>query len=275
MIAESSMFAASSPHADVPPHALSPSLRAGEASAAPAFELKFLVDEPLADRLEARVQGMHGEEQGFEIHPDPHCLATGGTYRVHTLYLDTPALDVLHRTRGFRRRKHRLRRYDDGDVLHLERKSKRQDRVSKVRVAVPVVEHALLASSNAPPRWAGAEFHEDVHRLGLVPSADVTYLRRAWFGASRNGGLRITVDRHLAGGPTSSWLPEAAAERPALAPGMAVLELKFEAALPPVLQRLLGEFRLQPAALSKYRLSRTTNALVHLGAADLGSDRRA
>ena len=38
------------------------------------------------------------------------------------MYCDTQALDVFHRTPGYRRRKYRVRRYDEAWDVHLERK---------------------------------------------------------------------------------------------------------------------------------------------------------
>src|SRR5262245_2718893 len=86
------------------PQFLSPSL-ARVAGSAPAYELKFLISQALAERIEdwARRHLSH----------DPHANPDlEYAYRIHTLYLDTPRFDVYHRSPSFKRRKFRVRRYD-------------------------------------------------------------------------------------------------------------------------------------------------------------------
>ena len=62
----------------------------------PPFELKFLVTEAVAARV--------AEWAARHLAPDPHA---GGSredgYRVTSLYLDTPGLDVYHRRGSFGR----------------------------------------------------------------------------------------------------------------------------------------------------------------------------
>src|SRR5947208_6777877 len=87
---------------------LSPALTNG---AGQAFELKFLLPADRAAAVEEWARRW--------LTPDPHGQA--GTYRVLSLYCDTPGLDVYHRAPGYRRRKYRLRRYGLAEVIHLER----------------------------------------------------------------------------------------------------------------------------------------------------------
>src|SRR5205807_186635 len=81
----------------------SPSLSTPADGLGPAFELKFLLDEPLARAVEDQVRG----RLPLDTHADP---ALGGAYRTTTLYLDTAALDLFHRMPSFKRRKYRLHR---------------------------------------------------------------------------------------------------------------------------------------------------------------------
>src|SRR5438093_147544 len=130
----------------------SPGLGAGRALG-PAFELKFQL--PAA---EAHVIEVWARQN---LTPDPH--GQHGTYRITSVYCDTPQLDVFHRSPGYRRRKYRLRRYGDSPDVYLERKTRRGDRVKKKRAAVPAEELSLLAAADAPPEWAGGWF---LRRLG-------------------------------------------------------------------------------------------------------------
>ena len=69
------------------PSALSPSLIASLQPEVPAYELKFTLDAEKAGLVE------HWARR--HMAPDPHGdPALGGAYRIHSLYLDTPALDV-------------------------------------------------------------------------------------------------------------------------------------------------------------------------------------
>src|SRR5437660_111 len=128
-------------------HMQSPGLGAGP-SLGPAFELKFQLTTVEAQVIEAWARQ--------NLLPDPH--GQHGSYRITSIYCDTPGLDVFHRSPGFKRRKYRLRRYGDSPYVFLERKSRRGDRVKKKRAAIPEEELALLSAMTSPPEWAGAWF---------------------------------------------------------------------------------------------------------------------
>ena len=104
---------------------LSPGFRV-RTGADPSFELKFLVDVEAAARILSFAQD--------RLDPDPFGdPALGGAYEIHTLYLDTRAFDVYHRSESFRRRKFRVRRYGAASGVHLEQKTRANDKVSKRR----------------------------------------------------------------------------------------------------------------------------------------------
>src|SRR5262249_22260166 len=104
-------------------------------SVAPAFELKFLVDEDRARAAEAWAR--------HHLVPDPPGdPALGGASGTTSLYFDTPELDVYHRSPKYRRRKYRVRRYGAEPWTFLERKSKWGDRVAKRRSRVHEAEVA-------------------------------------------------------------------------------------------------------------------------------------
>src|SRR5205807_10346450 len=130
----------------------SPSLSASAGMELPAYELKFLLSETQAREVEARVEG----RLALDAHADP---ALGNAYRTTSLYCDTAQLEVFHRLGSFRRRKHRLRRYDHGPWIFLERKTKWGDRVKKRRSMIPDADLPLLENPMSAMTWAGHWFH--------------------------------------------------------------------------------------------------------------------
>lgn len=226
------------------PMAESPSLRAGSGAAA-AYELKFLLDEAAARPVEAWARQ--------RLAPDPH--GRDGTYRTTSLYCDTPALDVYHRTRGFRRSKYRVRRYGETAAVHLERKTKRGDRVRKRRSALPLEGLGLLEAAEAEPEWPFAWFLRQVRFRGLRPAARVGYDRTAFVGHAPEGAVRLTMDRHLVGVPAEGWELPPLRDGKELLPGQVVLELKYQDVLPGLFRDLLGRLPPVLARASKYRLA--------------------
>src|SRR5262245_13671657 len=97
---------------------LSPSLVNASDRTADSYELKFHLPADRADQVESWARR--------HLWPDPH--GDDGRYLITSLYCDTSAHDVFHRTPGFRRAKHRLRRYGESALIYLERKRRRGDR---------------------------------------------------------------------------------------------------------------------------------------------------
>jgi hypothetical protein len=214
--------------------AMSPSL----ASDPDAYELKFLLAVREAEAVEAWARR--------RLKPDPH--GEGGTYRTTTLYLDTPYLDVYHKSRGYRRSKYRLRRYGSGGLVHLEQKSRRGDRVRKYRETLPLADLCRLLAPDGGDTWFGAHVRE---RL-LRPVCRITYARTAFVGTTPGGPVRLTLDREVLGAAASDWAVPARAEGRELVPGAAILELKFRSTLPGVFRELLGTLPARKPGGSKY-----------------------
>src|SRR5579871_2483264 len=150
---------------------LSPSLAAPGEGAGPAFELKFLIDENAAQKVETWT--------ATQLKPDPHGdPALDGAYHTTTLYLDTANLDVFHRSPSFKRSKHRLRRYGREPHVYLERKTKTGDKVRKQRSVVPDEELALLSAPLSVVTWPGHWFHRRMLDRGLRPAALIDYVRK-------------------------------------------------------------------------------------------------
>lgn len=229
----------------------SPSLAGMNNRDGSAFELKFLLDELHAGRVE--------EWARSQLAIDPHGDASlGGAYHTTTLYFDTPELDVYHRTPKFARRKFRARRYGMASWAYLERKSRRGDRVSKRRVQVSGDEIALLANPMSLESWPGHWFHQRLRLKNLRPAALVTYRRTAHVGSCSEGPLRLTLDRDVHGSLCNDWRISPAGDVVQLLLRPVILELKFMRALPLPFKDLVRNFRLNPTSVSKYRLCRET-----------------
>jgi len=238
----------------------SPSLLPRETRAGRAYELKFLVDESIAQRVH--------EWARVHLRRDPYSdPELDGAYRTTTLYFDTPSLDVYHRTPSYRRRKYRIRRYGLSPWVHLERKTKSSDRVSKRRSVIPDHEIAHLASPDSPESWPGNWFHRRLAAKDLGPACRMSYLRNAYVGSCPEGPLRMTLDRDIRGIPTRDWdlapcdgvLPPIVplpVQPLQILPTSVILELKFLYALPLPFKRLIHDLAIGPAPISKYRLCR-------------------
>jgi hypothetical protein len=219
---------------------LSPSLNN---SRAPAFELKFLVTEQQATDLEAWARE--------HLHLDPH--GDNGVYLTTTLYCDTPDFDVLHKTDGFRRRKFRLRRYDDRPDIFVERKAKAGTQVRKRRAVILEPELAYLASPVSLPDWPGNWFHRRVWFKNLGPTCALSYHRTAFGKRTDDGQVRLTIDRRLHSQRTRHWKLPPPGKGLLILPGQAVIEFKYQDTLPLLLKEALERFHLHPASHSKYR----------------------
>jgi hypothetical protein len=169
------------------------------------------------------------------------------------LYLDTPNLDVFHRSPSFKRSKHRLRRYDREPRIFLERKTKTGDRVRKQRCIVPYEELSLLSAPLSVVTWPGHWFHRRLLDRGLRPAALLAYERMAYLGSGAEGSFRVTLDRRLCGSLAGDWAVPSLEEGLPLFTGRVILELKFRTALPHVLKEMVQSFRLNPCPASKYR----------------------
>jgi len=224
---------------------LSPSLTA-RSDGSTAYEVKFLIDHSLTPAVESwAVQHLHRDPHG-----DPD---RGGSYQITSLYTDTPSFDVYHRTPRFRRRKYRLRRYGAEEIVHLERKVRRGERVTKRRTSVAESELSLLGEALTLPDWEGYWFHKSLLEKSLVPTCLITYQRTAFLSQGTAGPLRLTLDHHVQGQLATEWSLYGTGPGLPLLPDQVVLELKFRDAMPPLFKQLVADLQLVPTGVSKYR----------------------
>jgi hypothetical protein len=220
-----------------------------------AFELKFVVDDDQARRVEDWAR----QRLAPDAHGEP---VRGGAYITTSLYCDTPRFDVFHGTPSFCRSKFRVRRYGPAGWAFVERKSRWGDRVAKRRTPLPLDDLPRLGEPLGPLTWPGDWFHRFLRHLRLVPACRVAYERTAFVGA----GLRLTLDRRLRGVPALGWSVDPVDDAPALLDGRVILEFKFGPALPVMFKQLAAELGLAPMRVSKYRLCRAAWAETPLAA---------
>jgi hypothetical protein len=224
---------------------LSPSIDRPERGQTPAFELKFLVSERLAGNVQAWV----ANRMQLDSYGDPE---QGGAYHTTTLYLDTPHLDVFHRSPGHRRRKLRVRRYGGEERIYLECKERRGDRVRKWRSDVPLTELDVLAAETCPGGWGGGWFHERMWAGAFRPACRMSYERTAFVQLADEGPLRLTLDRQIRGEVTTGWELPPQVEGVRILPEHVICELKFRGGMPTLFKQLIEALQLETGSVSKY-----------------------
>jgi hypothetical protein len=228
------------------PASLSPSLWKDREE--PAFELKFQLPEQQARSIAAWARQ--------HLNLDPYGVPElDHAYRVHGLYFDTPALDVFHRSPGYKRKKYRLRRYGSAALVFLEQKRKSAGRVAKRRVQVDEAELERLRETPIELAWHAAWFHRRISVRKLQPSCLISYERQAYIGHNGEGPLRLTLDRRIRSRLADRWAVEEAVDGLPMLTDQVLLELKFRRHLPAVFKGLMQDFSLTPGPLSKYRLA--------------------
>jgi hypothetical protein len=185
-----------------------------------------------------------------DSHSDP---ALGGAYSITSIYLDTAEQDVFKRTKGYRQHKFRVRRYGTSHHLFLERKTKSNGQVSKIRSRIPEAELELLRRSDIDPDWTGVWFRDNLTKKRLAPAAIVRYRRRAFMGGLADKPVRLTLDDSIRFAPAAEF--DFCHNEPSivLVPDNVVLELKFCNSIPAAFKSLIADLRITPGSLSKYR----------------------
>ncbi|MCA9284696.1 MAG: VTC domain-containing protein [Phycisphaerales bacterium] len=235
-----------------------------------AHELKFLIDAETARQVAAwAAERLEADAQHAPLHLAHGPIGNRSAGLVTTLCFDTDRLDVLHRTRGHRRRKFRIRRWGCADRIAFEQKRRRGDRTRRRSVIVAESELAILAAPSSPSSWPGHWFHQRIVERGLRPTCLIEYSRAAFAGAGPEGRWQLTLDHDLRCGRKNDYSLAFGGSDPVDTSVEAVLELHFTAGLTLPFKELLRTWRLNPARLSKYRL-----CMAALGANEPGLEGR-
>ncbi len=215
------------------------------------IELKYLLDADLSQQVRQWAR----ERLGV----DAHCSDTfGDSYDVTTLYLDTPELDLFHRTGEIGKAKHRIRRYGDEPTLWVETKRKKSDVVNKNRTATNDGEVvARLSDLSDPTAWCGSWFATRVSERRLQPTVQVHYRRFARTSTLGGENMRLTIDSQLQASAADGWnvasTSDAANQDRIRATDAEILELKFHNTMPVLFKELLMTFAIPVTGFSKYR----------------------
>ncbi|MEE8410229.1 MAG: polyphosphate polymerase domain-containing protein [Myxococcota bacterium] len=223
------------------------------------FELKYIIPVQVRDAVRRDLE--------LNMQPDVHGDADG-SYRVTSLYYDTPNLDCFRaKVEGIKyRRKLRARIYgehgDDPDVMTMVEIKQRINRtVQKRRVAVPLARaYALCAGvGDGAEVWddpddalVGSEVEFLVRSLRLEPVCVISYLRQAFVGSRYEPGLRITFDQVLGCRGPEALLGSGTPTRLFMDPGWLVMEVKVNDAVPLWVARTLSRHQCSLRRISKY-----------------------
>lgn len=213
-------------------------------------EYKYLIDAVQRQLLTCRAAAA--------MLPDPHA-GSDGTYLIRSLYFDDLRNTCLRENEAGTdpRSKFRMRYYnDDPQRIRLEKKSKFRGMTRKDSCPLTPDEAAKLAAGDIPaPNGSMSPVKRrlllEMQTRGMLPKVIVTY-RRAPF-VYPAGNVRVTFDTGLTSSDeTSRFLTGDYRQRPVLAPGSCVLEVKWDELLPLHIKSLLARDTLQWTAFSKY-----------------------
>lgn len=206
-------------------------------------ELKFLIDENQRKAL----------EQVFveKMLPDqfPHSS-------IRNIYYDTPDFRLIRHSllKPVYKEKLRLRCYGESREAFLEMKKKYKGIVYKRRIALtePQAEAFISRSGSIPDTQIGREmvYFRDFYQ-NLQPQVYLSYERDSWRGMT-DPGLRITFDNQIQFRRTGLHLDLSPEGQTILPPGLSLLEVKAENAIPLWLTQELARLRIRKISFSKY-----------------------
>jgi len=224
------------------------------------FECKYLV--PVGRVPEVRAAFLP------HVVPDPYSeRSVDRSYWIHSLYLDSPELDLFHSALyGERNRmKLRLRFYQEtAKTVFAEIKQRKADVIFKQRAAVTPDIAAQLVRGQLPPVSEASEafgpdyatllnFSRWSSSLAVRPASCVSYRREAWTGRETIGQVRVTLDKGVYS-ERREHLTFLHADRNGteLFPGYWILELKYTDRYPVWFRDLVLRFGLDRRGAAKY-----------------------
>lgn len=197
-----------------------------------------------------------------KIFPHDKNAGADGTYKVTSLYFDTPYDDALReKLNGVNRReKFRLRYYgDDISFIRVEKKykenslcGKRSALLTPIQVQKLILgEYEFLLDTGEPLL---VEFYSKLQGKALQPKTVVSYSREAF--CYDPGNVRITLDRNIrtAFNVTEFLNPTASCLN--VLGDVTVLEVKYDRFLPEIVRMAVQVDGRKSMACSKYALCR-------------------
>lgn len=184
-----------------------------------------------------------------------------GEYRVRSLYFDTPSDRALREKEDgvARREKFRLRYYGENPgFIRLEKKGKISGMCRKKQEVIDSDQAEALLYPDSfvtvrPGQKLLKEFVDKRAGSGLSAKSVVDYDRTAW--VFEPGNVRITIDEDIHSDFPESFLDGQSRPVPCT-DEYAVLEVKWDDALPDFIRKLVQLGNRQTSAYSKYEQSR-------------------
>lgn len=221
------------------------------------FELKYVITLKQAQQFKTSLAPF--------VLPDDHG-SQNGRYALANLYYDSPDFRCYHEKEAglLDRRKLRIRRYENGEVLSDEAPvfveiKQRIDRITQKRRAVLPYRQALrlcndrqIPEHEARDQATLEEIYTFLWQYNLRPACIVRYNRQAFMGSLFDVGLRITFDTALTYQTHQLHLHEPASSLPLLPAHQVVMEIKINERMPSWLTELVASHNLQVERVSKY-----------------------
>lgn len=207
-------------------------------------EIKYLITRQQREILEA--------EFSKRMVPDAYPHSS-----IHNIYYDTPDFRLIRHSleHPVYKEKIRIRCYGsaDGEVF-LEMKKKYKGIVYKRRLTLPEAKAMdfMAGQGSLTDSQIGREltYFRDFYQ-NLQPQVFLHYERDSWKGLG-DPGLRITIDEDIHYRVTDLRLHDEADSQSILPPGMYLMEVKAENAIPVWLAELLAALKLSKTSFSKY-----------------------
>lgn len=207
-------------------------------------EIKYLVDSRQRAALEA----------AFVRHMQPDRFPHSS---IRNIYYDTPDFRLIRRSleSPVYKEKLRMRCYGgDQQEVFLEMKKKYKGIVYKRRIILPQQQAMdfIEGKADLPDSQIGREiiYFRDFYQT-LQPRIFLRYERDSWCG-KEDPGLRITIDDRIVYRTDDLRLEESSGDEAILEPGMSLMEVKAENAIPLWLTELLAREKIHKISFSKY-----------------------
>ncbi|KGR87248.1 molecular chaperone [Ureibacillus massiliensis 4400831 = CIP 108448 = CCUG 49529] len=217
-------------------------------------ELKYAI--PKAEYFVLRNKLMHFLKR------DPYA-GVDGKYTIRSTYFDNFENKVLNEKKeGYLKRdKYRVRIYDKCDkVIHLERKSKRNNLTFKSKCKITRAEYEKMrvgeiAWMEQDERSLMRDLYHEMYYSQIKPKTVVDYEREALIYPY--GNIRITFDMKIQSSfYNTDMFNKNLPMVDVLEPELVILEVKFDEYIPEVIKHLLQLTDTRQEAYSKYQLSR-------------------
>ena len=228
------------------------------------YELKYIISESCA----RDVRDFARHYLAPDPFGDPAHYGGQPAYAIHSVYLDSPKLDLMHATvEGHKNRfKLRMRFYDgrpdspvffeikrrvNGAILKDRARVRREFGPALLEGAWPEPQH-LSKPGDAKGFAALRKFCELRDKLAAKPGVLVSYEREAWLTPDNNSA-RLTFDRRLQGSPYDRSL-SLCRNQHWVTPRVegVVLELKFTDRFPHWMRDAVRLFNLERCSMAKY-----------------------